>query len=93
LTHSSAAAVVRQQQPGRSSSKEQQWITMSTASLRIWDSLLSNLSKVRPDMNPGAAADVMSAVDAELRQVFESPPMLKAFWKQLVLQKRVIQLF
>lgn len=47
---------------------------------------------MRPDMNPGAAADVMSAVDAELRQVFESPPMPKAFWKQLVLQKQVIQL-
>ena len=83
---------MRQQQPGSSSSKEQQQITMSTASLRIWDSVLSKLSKMRPDMNPGAAADVMSAVDAELRQVFESPPMPKAFWKQLVLQKQVIQL-
>jgi hypothetical protein len=41
-------------------------------------------------MDPDAAADMTRAVDDELQQVYEGPPLPKAFWKKLVPEKQVI---
>jgi hypothetical protein len=67
---------------------------MSAASLRLWDSLLSDLSKFKPDMDPAAAAgiNVVHVAEAEMIQLIlltASPSSIKAFWKKLVMEKQV----
>jgi hypothetical protein len=41
-------------------------------------------------MDPGATAGLSGAVEADLQQLFQGPPLPKAVWKKLAVQKQVI---
>jgi hypothetical protein len=64
---------------------------MSAATVRIWESLVSNISNLRSNTDPGATAGLSGAVAADLQQFSQGPPLPKAVWKKLVLEKQVIR--